>query len=215
MQTNSREQLISIRRLTAKDAGCAASLLGRGMRDNPTHIQAFGSRSVRRERALKGMFTPFIRRQTEEGVVFGAFIQEALVGVAGLSIAGHCQPALADKMRTLPALLMASGPLSLWRVYRWTRVWARRDANTPPHWHLGPLAIEPQWQGQGVGSALLKRLCDQLDQHQALGYLETDRQKNVRLYERFGFTTVATEPVLGVMHWFMQRGPTVRERQWH
>jgi hypothetical protein len=26
---------------------------------------------------------------------------------------------------------------------------------------------------------------------------------------------VATEPVLGVMHWFMQRGPTVRERQWH
>jgi GNAT superfamily N-acetyltransferase len=152
------------------------------------------------------MFTPFIRRQTEEGVVFGAFIQGALVGVAGLSITGHCQPTLIDKIRTLPALLMASGPLSLWRVYRWTRVWARRDASTPPHWHLGPLAVEPQWQGQGIGSALLKRLCDQLDQHQALGYLETDRQKNVRLYERFGFTTVATEPVLGVMHWFMQRG---------
>jgi GNAT superfamily N-acetyltransferase len=199
----------SLRRLSVSEMPAASALLGQGMRDNPTHVCAFGNNPERRRQALVAMFAPFMRRQAQEGVVFGAFIEDKLVGVSGFSLPGQCQPALKDKLCTLPALFLICGPVGLWHVlwnlYRWTRVWARRDANTPPHWHLGPLAIEPQWQGQGIGSALLKRLCDQLDQHQALGYLETDRQENVRLYERFGFTTVATEPVLGATHWFMQR----------
>lgn len=207
MSVMSHSKPISICRLSVAEIPAASALLGRGMRDNPTHVRAFGNSPERRRRALAALFTPFMRRQAVNGIVLGAFIEDELVGVAGLSLPGQCQPALADKIRTLPALLMASSPLSLWRVYRWTRLWARRDANTPPHYHLGPLAIEPHWQGRGIGSALLERLCDQLDQHRALGYLETDRQDNVRLYERFGFTSVATEPVLGTTHWFMQRRP--------
>lgn len=198
-------QSFSIRCLAVAQIPAASALLGRGMRDNPTHIQAFGSQPERRERALSAMFAPFMRRQAVSGVVLGAFTEDELVGVAGLSLPGRCQPALADKLRALPALFVAGGPRGLWRVYRWTRAWQKQDAKMSLHGHLGPLAVAPQQQGQGIGSALFQRLCDELSERQLVGYLETDLTANVRLYERFGFTTVAEQPVIGVKHWFMQR----------
>lgn len=198
-----------LRRLSVSEMPAASALLGQGMRDNPTHVRAFGDNPERRRQALVAMFAPFMRRQAASGVVFGAFIGEELVGVAGMSLPGRCQPALKDKLCTLPALFLICGPVGLWHVlwnlYRWTRIWKQRDAHMPRHSHLGPLAIEPKWQGQGIGSALLKRLCDQLDQHQALGYLETDLAANVRLYQRFGFTTVAEQTAIGARQWFMRR----------
>lgn len=198
---------ISIRRLVAAEIPAASALLGLGMRDNPTHIQAFGNDPEKRRRALGAMFTPFMRRQATSGLVLGAFIEDELVGVAGLSLPGRCQPALVDKLRALPALFVACGPRGLWRVYRWTRIWKRRDAHMSRHGHLGPLAVVPQWQGRGIGSALMHCLCDELNKRQLAGYLETDLAANVRLYRRFGFSTVAEQPVVGVNHWFMWRGP--------
>ncbi|MDN6180782.1 MAG: GNAT family N-acetyltransferase, partial [Halomonas subglaciescola] len=165
----------------------ASALLGLGMRDNPTHIQAFGNDPEKRRRALAAMFAPFMRRQATSGLVLGAFIEGELVGVAGLSLPGRCQPALMDKLRTLPALFVACGPRGLWRVYRWTRAWQKQDAKMPRHGHLGPLAVAPAWQGRGIGSALLERLCAELSARELTGYLETDRAANVRLYQRFGF----------------------------
>ena len=195
---------VEIRPLATPDASLAAGLLARGMRDNPTHVQAFGADPVRRERTLLGIFTPFLARQLDDSLVLGAFAGQRLVGVAALATPGRCQPTFTDKRRALPALL-ANGPVSALRMRAWVRIWAKRDARLPAHWHLGPLAVEPAWQGRGVGSRLLAQLCDQLDQHRSLGYLETDRPENVQLYRRFGFETLATEPVIGVNHWFMLR----------
>lgn len=207
MPIMSQTQPVSIRRLAAAEMPAASALLGRGMRDNPTHVRAFGDNPERRHCALAAMFAPFMRRQAVNGVVFGAFIEDELVGVAGLSLPGRCQPALMDKLRALPALLVAGGPRGLWRVYCWTRIWKRRDAHMSRHGHLGPLAVVPQWQGRGIGSALMQCLCDELNKRQLAGYLETDLAANVRLYQRFGFSTVAEQPVVGVNHWFMWRGP--------
>jgi len=195
---------VEIRPLVTPDASLAAGLLGRGMRDNPTHVQAFGADPAQRERTLRRIFTPFLERQLNNGRVLGAFAGQRLVGVAALAAPGSCQPTFTDKRRALPALL-ANGPVSALRMRAWVRVWAKRDARLPAHWHLGPLAVEPAWQGQGIGSRLLTQLCDQLDRQRGLGYLETDRPGNVSFYRRFGFETVASESAIGVTHWFMQR----------
>lgn len=199
----------SIRRLAVAEIPAASALLGLGMRDNPTHVCAFGDSPERRRRALVALFTPFMRHQAVDGVVFGAFMGEELVGVAGLSLPGRCQPAFMDKLRVLPALFCLCGSVGLWHVlwnlYRWTRVWKKQDAQMPRHGHLGPLAVSPERQGQGIGSALLQRLCDELDQRQLVGYLETDLAANVRLYQRFGFTAAAEQTVIGARQWFMKR----------
>ncbi len=74
-----------------------------------------------------------------------------------------------------------------------------------PHWHLGPIAIVPEMQGQGIGSQLLEHFCKQVDQAGQAAYLETDRPENVPLYERFGFSVTGETILLGVRNWFMWR----------
>jgi len=84
--------------------------------------------------------------------------------------------------------------------------WAKYDP-AEPHSHLGPVAVDPELQGRGVGSMLLAEYCQRLDQRTMLSYLETDKPENVRLYQRFGYHVTAEAEVLGVTSWFMTRVP--------
>ena len=47
--------------------------------------------------------------------------------------------------------------------------------------------------------------CARMDAAREDAYLETDKQINVRFYQRFGFEVVGEEDVLGVPNWFMRR----------
>lgn len=69
----------------------------------------------------------------------------------------------------------------------------RDVARNHPEWahrHLTVLGVRPEFQGRGVGSALLKRFCDEADAAGANSYLETDSEGGKQLYERFGFREV-------------------------
>lgn len=63
------------------------------------------------------------------------------------------------------------------------------DAHHPLglHWHLAFLAVEPERQGQRLGTALLDHTLIWLDRHQVPAYLEATNTANARLYSRFGF----------------------------
>ena len=76
-----------------------------------------------------------------------------------------------------------------------------------PHWHLGPVAVVPERQGQGIGSRLLEHFCSYVDKTGEMAFLETDKLENARLYERFGFSIAAEALSLGVRNWFMWRSP--------
>jgi putative acetyltransferase len=49
---------------------------------------------------------------------------------------------------------------------------------------LGPVSVLPEWQGQGIGSALIKRGLAQLENLDAAGCILTG---NPQFYRRFGF----------------------------
>ena len=83
------------------------------------------------------------------------------------------------------------------RVGQWLDAWGKHDPDEP-HVHLGPLGVDAHLQGQGVGSLILAEHCRRLDAAGILGYLETDKPDNVRLYERFGYVVTAEAPVIGV-----------------
>jgi ribosomal protein S18 acetylase RimI-like enzyme len=57
-----------------------------------------------------------------------------------------------------------------------------------PHWHLAFLAVHPEHQGAGLGSALMSRTHEQLDATGTPAYLEATNPDNVRLYRRHGYT---------------------------
>ena len=70
---------------------------------------------------------------------------------------------------------------------------------------LAPMAVLPRRQRQGIGSMLMERFCMEVDACQATAYLETDLDKNVRFYERFGFKVVAESKIFDINNRYMSR----------
>jgi ribosomal protein S18 acetylase RimI-like enzyme len=67
------------------------------------------------------------------------------------------------------------------------------------------LGVLREEQGKGVGRRLLESFCAQMDAERAGAYLETDKDINVRMYEKRGFTVLAREDVIGAPCWFLSR----------
>jgi len=195
---------IRLRELTEADLPAAVGIVARGMRDNPLHIAALGSDVNLRSNRLTGMFTVALPLVLSKGLVLGAFDDETLVGIAGMIAPGHCQPTLMEKIRVTPRVVPAVGFEAAARVRSWLDQWARYDLRQP-HWHLGPVAVDAHLQGTGIGTQLMNAYCSRIDAAHGTGYLETDKASNVTFYEKFGFETIASAPVLETPNWFMTR----------
>jgi len=77
------------------------------------------------------------------------------------------------------------------------------------YWHVHAVAVDPAQQGAGAGTALLAHVLGQLDQllhtDPAPVLLSTQRERNVPLYQRFGFTLRESVVFHGYRSWFMER----------
>jgi ribosomal protein S18 acetylase RimI-like enzyme len=79
-----------------------------------------------------------------------------------------------------------------------------------PHYYLQFLGVEPDQQGQGIGSALLRPILERCDRERAPAYLEATSERSAALYERHGFAVVEQVglPGGGPPLWRMWREPT-------
>jgi ribosomal protein S18 acetylase RimI-like enzyme len=71
------------------------------------------------------------------------------------------------------------------------------------------IGVASEFQGQGFGGKLLRALIEESEQVGVSIYLETETEKNVRMYERLGFSLLnqITLPVLDLPMWEMVREP--------
>ena len=76
-----------------------------------------------------------------------------------------------------------------WRIERLKALGAAMAANTPtePHWYLNMLATHPDWQRQGLGSALMEVVFEIADTAGLPCYLETETVELVGYYRHHGF----------------------------
>ena len=65
-----------------------------------------------------------------------------------------------------------------------------------PHWYLFGIGVDPELQGRGLGTALVKEGLASADAESCPCYLETSEERNLAFYERHGFVVVETA-VLG------------------
>lgn len=56
-----------------------------------------------------------------------------------------------------------------------------------PHWYLQVLGVAPEHQGKGFSSRLIRPMLARFDRESLPCYLETQTEKNVAIYQRFGF----------------------------
>ncbi|MCK9538826.1 GNAT family N-acetyltransferase [Dokdonella sp.] len=200
---------LRIESLAGHDVPAAAALLAASMRDNPLHRRVFGHDDARLQPLLAGAFEALLRLRRDDGRVLVARNGAGIVGVVAMAPPGRCQPGLRFRLHML-GLLARHGALGVApRIARWLAVWKRNEPKIP-HWHLGPAAVERSRQGQGVGTQLMTAVCAELDRVGGAGYLETDKEANVRLYARGGFRVIAQREVLGIHNWFMLRPPPAR-----
>jgi len=197
--------VLTLRELRRAELLKAANLLARGMCDNPIIKSVFRiSDTERRTQALERFFVPVLGGLYQRGVIGGAFCDGSLVGVCGMVPPGNCRPKALEMLGMLPRVVAGNRIETILRILGWVREWARRDL-AEPHWHLGPIAVDPRLQGHGIGTALLTAWCSRINDHSMLSYLETDKYKNVPFYRKFGFNVIAEVEVLGVLTWFMSR----------
>jgi ribosomal protein S18 acetylase RimI-like enzyme len=130
-----------------------------------------------------------------------------IVGVLGMASPGTCrQLPLRPSLSALVTMVIRS-PRAMRRFLQWMSAFERVHP-IDPHWHLGPVAVDPDLQGRGIGSALLARFTGCVDESGGWVYLETDQWESARLYERFGFRIVREETILSTPNWFMVRPAT-------
>ena len=88
---------------------------------------------------------------------------------------------------------------------------SKREAADPrkSHWHIGPVGVLPEFQGRGIGKALLESFLAEVDALQAAAFLETDVDRI--LYEKVGFSVTSRQEIVGVDTRFMWRA--ARESQ--
>ena len=113
----------------------------------------------------------------------------AILGAAIWAPPGSWRAPPWQQLRAIPGLIRALG-IRHFRQYA-QRGKAVEDAlhrahPSDPHWYLATLGTDPQAQGEGVGSALVRSGVERCDREGEPAYLEC-LEPLVLYYERFGF----------------------------
>jgi ribosomal protein S18 acetylase RimI-like enzyme len=96
---------------------------------------------------------------------------------------------LSEDMRVVPAVLRLTG---FSRLFRGAAMAAAMEYKPPSesYFYLAFLAVAPRMQGRGLGSSLLERTLARVDAVRGNAYLENSNPRNLRLYERAGFSLI-------------------------
>ena len=175
----------------------SANVLSVAMLDNPLHVAVFRGKDEKERMEIEKMFYELLIELP--GIVFLAKEKQNIIGVMRMK---SCQ---GRKIADVPKDTIDENDIS-WRKSVWHTEWGRHDP-IEQHWHLGPVGVMPSHQGKGIGTKLLSRFCQEVDACLSPAYLETDTDKNVRFYERFGFDVVKETEIFGVKNRYMWRLP--------
>lgn len=187
-------------------------MLGRAFQDDPMWVALMPDADVRAG-MLASMFTALARTTpAADGIaektsdIHGVALWLAPGRDIGLWAMAKSGFALARFTMGLP------GNDRKWMMAVINQIGERRKALMPrPHWYLAAIGVDPDSQGEGIGSALMRHGIARADDGHHPIYLETDTESNVRFYRNLGFDVLEEmrPQRLDVPLWLMTRETTV------
>jgi GNAT superfamily N-acetyltransferase len=198
-------QAASVGRASPEKMLAMAGALARAFHDDPAFSWVLHA-DPRRMKILEQGFELFLKRiwlEQEE-----TYTTAGTVAVAVWERPDEWKLPVTRQLRMLPAMAKVFGR-HLPRVLRALTVLEGKHPRES-HYYLPFVGVEPEWQGRGLGSAVLAPVLQRCDEERMPAFLEASTPRSRTLYERQGFA-VTEEFRLGggaPPQWRMWRTPT-------
>jgi len=206
MGTSVPHRVVAVRALASRPLERLAGVMGQVFCDGPGLRFILPNDRPRRTLA-KGFCAAAIRR----GLYYGeVYTTESLDAAAIWIPPGELMYSPLQRLRTGA---LAVGWQAGWAAIRRYSVLAayineaHRRSVLADHWYLLMVAVTPEKQGRGIGTALLEPVLVRADRERVPCYLDTLEQRNLGYYERLGFrvTVQGQVPYGGPRFWGMAR----------
>lgn len=194
-----------IRKITKADFETVGALMARAFDDDPM-INFIVKQDAKRAKRIRAFMDAGLQKLT---FPYGeTYMTEAGDGAAVWNPPGGRPHGLRSDLSMLPTLIKTSGFSGLSRSVAAFSL-AEKLHPKEPHYYLLGIGVEPDRQGKGVGSTLLAPMAERLDREGVPAFLESSKERNLPLYERFGFhvTKPYDLPKGGPRIWPMWRDP--------
>ncbi|NMO19421.1 GNAT family N-acetyltransferase [Pyxidicoccus fallax] len=188
-------------------------MCARAFDDYPFLAELFPGESSRRAKVSSRFYSATVIDCLEHGTVHAAVDDGKLAGVAAWLRPGAFPQSLGRQARFLPTVWAglrhypSRARLALQALARLER----SHPHSPPHWYLATIAVDPAYQGKGLGVRLMKQGLALAAEKGDPCFLETAKGSNRDWYLGFGFQVQLEEPCFdgGPPQWFMWRPPEV------
>lgn len=176
-----------LRRANVDDAARIARLFAAAFARDP--IFDWLARTGTRALALQRFFFWLLRERTlQHGETW--MTQDGYAAAAWVPPYSEAKPVtFRDEMRLLPVIWGLTG---LPRLARGAAMAAAMEKTHPqePYFYLAFIGVAPRFQGSGLGTALLEETLARVDAAGAPAFLENSNPRNIKLYERVGFSVM-------------------------
>jgi ribosomal protein S18 acetylase RimI-like enzyme len=193
-----------VRKATPDDVPALARSLARAFYEDPVFAWMLPDPADRLQRAERG-FAFYLRK------VYLPHEQcYTLAGGGGGALwlpPGQWHLGLFEQLRLAPGMIRATGRRLPWILMALAKI----ESNHPSadHHYLAFVGVEPELQGKGMGTALMRPVLERCDRDGLPAYLEASSPRNRACYERQGFevTEEFHFPRGGPPSWRMWREP--------
>jgi GNAT superfamily N-acetyltransferase len=201
------DELNSLFRLTKAQIKPAAAVLARAFQDYPMSAYFMPDES-KRSKKQPAIYRMLVRSGIKHGEAYATSPQ--MEGVTVWFSSDSRRESFWNSLMSgqfLTLLLAGRETVKRQRAFGEYAAAVRARCMPGRHWYLQWLGVDPAYQGKGYSSKLLKPMLARADREGVPCFLETQAEKNVALYEHFGFR-VAEEgliPGSNVRSWAMVR----------
>lgn len=188
----------TVRLTRTDDAPTLDGVLADALFDDPINVYLVPD-EARRGAALRRGMGHVLRQQYLPNDA--AWTTEDLSGVALWGKPDDPKPSALGQLRQLPAFASAFGR----HLPRAMRAFGTVEKHLPPqpHWVLDLLAVRPDRQGQGIGSALVTAGLAEARRMGVPAFLVTSKRRNVPFFEHAGFDVIEEFEIGPVGVWAM------------